>query len=554
MLFKSFFEKFQPAPKPKNNWLMPFRKSGVKVNMKSVKFDRLGGLHRTINDIQTESRRPTTLPNLQKVDAFVADTQGVSSKQEDTKDRLKSEALFSKVHDTRKNPLNFGLVALIFLILAVSSVGIFLYSSNKSNEKKRIVEDCNKYVAEQKSKGFIPDRSCDLKLSWFENVTADAKATDQFDTIKKNLTKQASDQQAQIAQLDKDIRLSKQNLASIDANFEKELQGVTNLAPTTISDKQTLLTSLKALLLQKDKLISTSVNQFTYLLKISTDVDSQKEQALLKNYDSLAKTEKYSQYTKLVDSYNSYKQKLLEKSGEDWAKKSLESPDLYKFKVFAGDEFKNLIDNSKFENTTSPNNDLISIVGDDAADKRIIDIAEARGYKKRPVSLETSLVGSGQDRLQANTKNAFESMVAAAQEDGVRIGLVSGYRSINDQRSLFQTRFRNESLNINKGRVYTDPEIVSGKADEAINKVLSASSIPGYSRHHTGYTVDITDLNTKNDFTLFAETQGYKWISSNNYFNAKRFGFLPSYPPGASNQGPEPESWEYVYVGIEGLK
>jgi hypothetical protein len=554
MLFKSFFEKFQPAPKPKNNWLMPFRKSGVKVNMKSIKFDRFGGVSSATTGIQTENRRPTMLPNLQKIDSFVADQVVDSSQKQQNQDKLNGEALFSKIHNTRKNPINFGLVSLAVAILAISSVGIYLYSTNKANEKKRIVEECNKYVLEKKSKGFIPDKSCDIKLSWYENLTSDSKANTQFESIKKNLDKQESDQLSQIAQLDKDIRSARQNLAGLDPNFEKDLQGVSNLTPINILDKQLLLASLKALLIQKDKLIASTVSQFSSIVKISTDTDSQKEQLQLKNYDNLAKTEKYAQYPSLVESYNKFKQVLVENNSDDWYKKSLESPDLYKFKVLAGDEFKSLIDNSKFENTTPPNNDLISILGDDAADKHIIQVAESRGYKKRPIALEANLVGSNGFRLQTAAKNAFESMIAAAQGDGVSIGLVSGYRSINDQKSLFQTRFRNESLNINKGKVYSDAEVVSGKADEAINKVLSASSIPGYSRHHLGYTVDITDLNAKNDFTLFAETQGYKWMSSNNYFNAKKFGFAPSYPPGASNQGPEPESWEYVYIGVEGLK
>ena len=91
-------------------------------------------------------------------------------------------------------------------------------------------------------------------------------------------------------------------------------------------------------------------------------------------------------------------------------------------------------------------------------------------------------------------------------------------------------------------------------ADEIIDRMLQTSTIPGFSKHHTGYTLDITDLTSGMDFTEFAQTEGFKWISANNYLNAKRFGFIISYPEGVTNQGPEPEAWEYVWVGVEVLK
>src|SRR5690606_25521512 len=39
-----------------------------------------------------------------------------------------------------------------------------------------------------------------------------------------------------------------------------------------------------------------------------------------------------------------------------------------------------------------------------------------------------------------------------------------------------------------------------------------------------------------------------------NYANAKRFGFIPSYPPDGGKQGPEPEPWEFVWVGVEVIR
>ena len=51
----------------------------------------------------------------------------------------------------------------------------------------------------------------------------------------------------------------------------------------------------------------------------------------------------------------------------------------------------------------------------------------------------------------------------------------------------------------------------------------------------------------------FGSTPAFAWIAANNYENAKRFGFVPSYPPDATSQGPNPEPWEYVFVGDDVL-
>ena len=42
-------------------------------------------------------------------------------------------------------------------------------------------------------------------------------------------------------------------------------------------------------------------------------------------------------------------------------------------------------------------------------------------------------------------------------------------------------------------------------------------------------------------------------MAANNFAEAKRHGFVPSYPAGAGPQGPRPEPWEFVYVGVAPL-
>jgi len=218
-----------------------------------------------------------------------------------------------------------------------------------------------------------------------------------------------------------------------------------------------------------------------------------------------------------------------------------------KFKTFSGVEFQNLYETITFPKSTEPINKSV-ITGDIESDAYIAGIAENRGYKKRQQAIESGLQSVEGQRAQSEARQGWLEMKQAARKDGINLGLISGYRSVNNQKDIFFSRFQSASK-AKIGRNYTPAEIVSGNADSVINQVLETSSIPGYSRHHNGYTFDVTDLSSKKSFTQFKDTAGYRWISANNYYNAKRFGFIPSYPVGIQNAGPNPEAWEYVWVG-----
>lgn len=209
---------------------------------------------------------------------------------------------------------------------------------------------------------------------------------------------------------------------------------------------------------------------------------------------------------------------------------------------FTGEEFKKLYDNFQYEHVGSI--DIApEITGHSDADIRIRGIAESRGYKLRPAAIEKQLQSTLGQRLQSSAKSDFLLMQKAA--NGAlkpEFILASGYRSPARQREIFSKSI--EDLDFGR--------IAQGLEDEAINKILITRSIPGYSKHHTGYTVDIGCDNYLLDYS-FAETECFNWLAENNYENAKRFGFIPSYPEGSGKQGPEPEPWEYVWVGEDVL-
>jgi D-alanyl-D-alanine carboxypeptidase len=222
-----------------------------------------------------------------------------------------------------------------------------------------------------------------------------------------------------------------------------------------------------------------------------------------------------------------------------------------RYKTYSPNGFKGMYEQLDYPRTT-PILNPPPITGVAEADDRIVDLAVRRGYRLRRQAKETALISDGRDVLQDQAMAAWREMQSAARAEGVRLELVSAYRSVDRQRQIFLSELRNASIH-SRGREYTTGEIASGGADEPIDRILRYSSIPGFSKHHSGYTIDVTDPSEGYTFTDFEQTQGFTWISAHNYLNAKRFGFIPSYPAGAAKQGPEPEPWEYVWVGRQRL-
>ena len=188
-----------------------------------------------------------------------------------------------------------------------------------------------------------------------------------------------------------------------------------------------------------------------------------------------------------------------------------------------------------FDNASLPGlaavGDPPSITGNADLDARIRDLGEARGYQRRPEpSGELTLVDGY--RLQPDAGHAWESLQAAAANAGHSITLTSAYRSANTQKYILR---RN----------------LTGTNDEAIKAVLTTVAVPGYSKHHTGYAIDIKSGSAV--LHQFANSAAYAWLAADNWVNAKAHGWLPSYPDGTTAAGPNPEPWEFVWVGVTNI-
>ncbi len=211
-----------------------------------------------------------------------------------------------------------------------------------------------------------------------------------------------------------------------------------------------------------------------------------------------------------------------------------------RLKTFTSEEFRNLYNTAAYPNTVEITS-APPISGNSAADQRIQALAFRRGYRLRSAPVAPLSQTPEGFQLQEKAVQPWQELKTAAAKDGVPLGLTSAFRSVEEQRLLFMQRLNATGA--------SPAEIAAGESEPAVAQILNTTSIPGASRHHTGYTVDLKCTNQESRF--FENTPCFTWLSKNNYENAKKFGWIPSYPSGTAEQGPEPEAWEYVWVGVD---
>jgi hypothetical protein len=186
------------------------------------------------------------------------------------------------------------------------------------------------------------------------------------------------------------------------------------------------------------------------------------------------------------------------------------------FYCLSGAEFIEIYQNKEDVSNVTPQE--LPITSDPDVDTYIRTFAESLGYQQRGfVSLEELTVFNTL-LIRSEVSDAYRSLRNDMSRDNIDLHLVSSFRSFEHQ----------------------------------LKDVLARSAPPGYSKHHTGYAVDFACGDEYLVFE-FADTECYQWMSENNFEGVKQHGFIPSYPEGVKYQGPQPEPWEYVWVGVEML-
>jgi D-alanyl-D-alanine carboxypeptidase len=130
-----------------------------------------------------------------------------------------------------------------------------------------------------------------------------------------------------------------------------------------------------------------------------------------------------------------------------------------------------------------------------------------------------SLPSSYGKALTSQTQAAYNRMKQAAAKEGIKLSIVSGFRSYSYQVDLYNRYVKSE------GKAQAD----------------SHSARPGHSEHQAGLAMDINSLSQS-----FDQTPEFAWLQA----NAWKYGFIMRYPKDSTAvTGYIYEPWHYRYVG-----
>jgi hypothetical protein len=128
-------------------------------------------------------------------------------------------------------------------------------------------------------------------------------------------------------------------------------------------------------------------------------------------------------------------------------------------------------------------------------------------------------------RLRAEALEKALEMLSSAADEGLKLRIVSAYRSAETQRSVYLRKIEK-----------------AGLGQKTVAK-------PGHSEHQLGTAIDVAGPVEANLLEAsFGRTPEGRWMRA----NAARFGFILSYTEeNQSETGYAPEPWHFRYVGPE---
>ena len=147
---------------------------------------------------------------------------------------------------------------------------------------------------------------------------------------------------------------------------------------------------------------------------------------------------------------------------------------------------------------------------------------------------ELTEISSGH-KVDSRIVDSLRQMIADAKKDGYVIYILSSYRTLEKQVSLFQAEVKKwlyEGLN----------------QEEAEAKAGTIVAYPGTSEHHLGLAVDLVSSEHVRLDQDAEKTKGYKWLVA----HCHEYGFILRYPNNTTDvTGIIYEPWHFRYVGEE---
>lgn len=140
--------------------------------------------------------------------------------------------------------------------------------------------------------------------------------------------------------------------------------------------------------------------------------------------------------------------------------------------------------------------------------------------------VEVGVKDGGKVLLKPSAALAFAKMQDAARAQGVNLVPVSGFRDAAKQSELFFDG--------------------AAQKNEPLAARAAVCAPPGFSEHHTGYSLDVGDGDHRESQleATFKDTRAFSWLRA----NAARYHFEMSFPEG-NPQGVAYEPWHWRFVG-----
>ncbi|MDM5298418.1 M15 family metallopeptidase [Bacillus pumilus] len=132
--------------------------------------------------------------------------------------------------------------------------------------------------------------------------------------------------------------------------------------------------------------------------------------------------------------------------------------------------------------------------------------------------------------IRKEAAKALEKLFQQAKKENYELAAVSGYRSFDRQKVIFDSEVK-----------------IKGK-----QQAQEVVALPGESEHQTGLAMDISSKSAGYEISeKFGETPDGKWVAKNAY----KYGFIIRYPKGKEDITKyDYEPWHLRYVGKEAAK
>ena len=157
------------------------------------------------------------------------------------------------------------------------------------------------------------------------------------------------------------------------------------------------------------------------------------------------------------------------------------------------------------------------------------------GFNPQLASINVQYASYSSAKFDARAIDWLHAMCKAAAKDGVKLVVISAYRTNATQQSLFN----NKAQRVKNA----DPSLTHDQAVEEAAKVVAK---PGTSEHQLGLAVDFNSVEDS-----FRYTKQYKWLQE----HCTDYGFILRYADDKQDKtGIIPEPWHYRYVGVEMAK